>query len=614
VLRGVIPETPTAMGSKKLAVSPHLGLAGVVLVGFVAYASLAHFVSTPRIFFDELLYLEAADSLASGEGLEVRGEPYVRGVLYPLLLAPLLWIAPDREAAYELAKLLNALVFVLAAIPVFSLARRLLPAWPSVGVASLSIAVPSAVYVTVVMTESLSYLTACCALLAIQLAVERPTALRQGAALAAIALAFLTRAQFVALYAAYLLALALVVLLVPARRAESRRLLVALWPTALSVVVGLVAFVVTPLARGDSPLDSIGDYDAIVRVFDPLSMAEWLVYHVAGLELYLAVVPVAVAPIVCSAYFARARGGSERHGAFLATFVAVNAAVLLLVAFVVANYEDTELGIDRLHDRYLFYVVPLWLILLFSWIRSGAPRPVRAAGLGASLALLLAVVFPYRELDIEDGTRLFSATGTALPAAIRELAGSAFVGGIVVVLLTAGLVAAALRRPEKAARVSIGALVAVFVLNGLLVWARAYNPPERDVFDGARLERRWVDERVPEGASVALVQAPCSGAVLERDSFYVTEFFNSSVRQVVDVGGEFPTGRLDGRGRVLLNSGKALEADHVVAQPGVPIRGRRVGSGTSAGLVLWKINGPVRIDGAASPGDLVRRACGGSGA
>ena len=591
-----------------------IGLAVVILLGFVTYASLAHFVVTPRIFFDELLYLEAADSLVSGEGLDVRGEPYVRGILYPLLLAPLLWIAPDREVGYELSKLLNVLLFVLAAIPVFFLARRLLPAWQSLGVAALSIAVPSSVYVTVVMTESLSYLSVCCALLAIQLAVERPSALRQGAALVAIAIAFLTRSQFIALYAAYLLALALIVLLVPARRTTPGRLLAVLWPTALSVVAGLVAFVVTPLARGDSPLDSIGDYDAVVRVFDPVSIAEWLVYHAAGLELYMAVVPVAVAPIVCFAYFARARAGSERHGAFLATFVAVNAALLLLVAFVVANYEDTELGIDRLHDRYLFYVVPLWLILLFSWIRAGAPRPVRAAGLGASLALLLAVAFPYRELDIEDGTRLFSATGTALPAAIRELAGSALAGGIVVVLLTALLIAAALGRPEKAARVSIGALVAVFVLNGLLVWARAYNPPERDVFDRTRLERRWVDERVPEGASVALVQAPCAGAVLQRDSFYVTEFFNSSVGQVVDVGGEFPTGRLDGRGRVLLNSGKALEADHVVAQPGVPIRGRRVGSGTSAGLVLWEIDVPVRIDGAASSGDLVRRACGGSGA
>jgi len=544
--------------------------------------------------------------------LEVRGEPYVRGVLYPLLLAPLLWIAPDREVGYELAKLLNALVFALAAIPVFFLARRVLSAWPSVVVAALSIAIPSAVYVTVVMTESLSYLTACCALLAIQLAVERPTATRQGAALLAIGLAFLTRTQFVALYGAYLVALALMVIFAPARRTTSRRLLVALWPTALSIAVGLVAFVVRPLVQGDSPLDSIGDYDAIVRVFDPVTIAKWLVYHVAGLELYLAVVPLAIAPIACAAYLARARQGSEPHGAFLATFVAVNVALAVLVAFVVANYEDTGLGIDRLHDRYLFYVVPLWLILLISWVRSGAPRPRAAAALGVGFALLLAVLFPYRELDIEDGTRLFSAVGTAVPAAVRELAGSALVGGIAVVLLAAGLIGAAFRRPEKAARVAIGALAAVFVLNGLLVWARAYNPPERDVFDGTRLERRWVDARVPEGASVALVQAPCADAVLERDSFFVTEFFNSSVRQVVEIGGDFPTGRIDADGQVLLDSGATLDADHVVAQPDVPVRGRRIVEGTDAKLVLWEVDGPVRLAETGSTADLIGRACRGS--
>jgi hypothetical protein len=56
-----------------------------------------------------------------------------------------------------------------------------------------------------------------------------------------------------------------------------------------------------------------------------------------------------------------------------------------------------------------------------------------------------------------------------------------------------------------------------------------------------------------------------------------------------------------------------LEADYVVAQPGVRVRGRRLAEGTNARLVLWDTSGAVRVDGAASTGDLVRAACSDSG-
>ena len=62
-----------------------------------------------------------------------------------------------------------------------------------------------------------------------------------------------------------------------------------------------------PVARGDSPFDSLGEYDTTAKAPDPLEAAKWLVHHLAGLDLYLAVVPFAVAPIVLAAWFARAR-------------------------------------------------------------------------------------------------------------------------------------------------------------------------------------------------------------------------------------------------------------------------------------------------------------------
>ena len=99
--------------------------------------------------------------------------------------------------------------------------------------------------------------------------------------------------------------------------------------------------------------------------------AKWLVYHLANLELYLAVVPFAVAPIVLSLVYRRARDGSERHAAFIALFVSANATFLVLVA----GFNSTIWAGERLHDRPLFYVVPLWLVVLFVWLAEGLPRP-----------------------------------------------------------------------------------------------------------------------------------------------------------------------------------------------------------------------------------------------
>jgi dolichyl-phosphate-mannose-protein mannosyltransferase len=589
----VLPDTSTQQpGTTGRLRSPVAALVATVLVCFALTAAVSSLVETPRIFYDELIYMEAAASLAEGEGLQVRDEPYAYGLGYPTILAPLVAIAGDRETAYTLAKLLNALLFALTAVPAYLVARRLLGPWPSIGVAALSVAVPSTVYVSVVMTESLAYLASTWALLAIVLALERPTVLRQVAALAAIGVAILARPQFFSIYAAYLLALVLAQWLLPERGLDWRGLRM-LWPTGASLALGVLLFVLGPLLRGERPGDVFGQYDTLLRSYDVATLGKWLVQHAAGLELYLAVVPVAVSPIVLTLFFARAREGSERHAAFVAAFATLNAAALAVASIVVTTQDDPGLEIDRLHDRYLFYVVPLWLIVLVWWIVNGAPRPRTPMRVGIALAAVLALLFPYRDLDLEDGVKLFSGPGTAFPAAVDEIAGSTIVGAVVTLLLVGLLLVAAWRGATKAA---VWALVVVFAVNSLLVWGRAFNPPEGAVFADQGLERRWVDERVPEGASVTMLESSCDGSVLERDSYFLTEFFNGSIGDVLDLVDRQPAARIAADGTVL-EDGAPLEADYVVAQPGARLQGTRLGSGTAAGLELWRVSGPVRVEG-----------------
>jgi Dolichyl-phosphate-mannose-protein mannosyltransferase len=572
-------------------------LAAVILVGFIVYAVVAHFVRTPRIFYDELVYMEASESFSAGDGLQVRDQPYDYGPLYPVLLAPLHLIAADREGVYELGKALNAFLFALAAIPIYLLARRLLAAGPSVAVAVLSVVVPSSVYVTVVMTESLAYLTFSWAVLAIVLALERPTVGPQLAALAAIGVSFLARPQFALLYLAFVAALVLAFFLDPERRREgARRHLSRLWPVWASAVLGFALFVLRPLARGDSPREALGDYDVLYRSYDLALLAKWLVWHLSALELYLAVVPVAIAPIVVGIYLARARAGSARHAAFVSAFIAVNAFAIAVVAAVVTYQDSPELEIDRLHDRYLFYVVPLWLIVLVAWIEEGVPRPRRMVMVGAGCTLILGALFPFHDLDLENGVKLFSAVGSALPAAVKELGGSTLVGALAVLALITVLLATVLTRPSRAAvRTAVATLVAVFLLNGLLVYGRAFNPPEADVFAASTTERLWVDRHVPDGASVTLLQSSCEDAPLERDSYILTEFFNSSVREVVRIDGDLRGAGLADDGSVVLRTGRYVEASYVVAQPGLRLHGAELAKGTTVGLVLWNVGGRIRV-------------------
>ena len=216
---------------------------GAIIVGtFLVYALLTTGIDGPRVHPDEELYTMGASSLAAGQGLTLRGQPFGFGPLFPAMLAVIIRLAGSVDAAYDWFKFANALCFALVAVPVYLLARRLVSAWWAVVAAGLSVAIPSAISVGTVMTESLSYLAAAWALYAIVLALERPSVVRQLAVLAAVAAAFFTRPQYGILYATWIGALVILWLIAPSTRPRTRADLIRFWPTALPLVLGMIAF------------------------------------------------------------------------------------------------------------------------------------------------------------------------------------------------------------------------------------------------------------------------------------------------------------------------------------------------------------------------------------
>jgi hypothetical protein len=294
-------------------------------------------------------------------------------------------------------------------------------------------------------------------------------------------------------------------------------------------------------------------------------------------------------------------------------FLSVNVCLLSLVA----AFDSIEFR--YLHDRYLFYVVPLWLVVLFLWLVSAERRPRIAVAIGMGLALLPAVL-PLAEQREHTGGWRFNALGSSVAKVVADAVHSDAAARLVLSALGLVLVGSVLLLRARAAPVVVGALTLAFAVNGAAAWATAVDPPQSKVFAGAASSRSWVDERVPPGASVTMLYVPCDGLVtadrleLTSNSFLMTEFFNSSIGPTVSVGAE-PSGstHLDADGSVLLGSGKHLEADYVLAQPGLRVHGRRIAEGTSARLALWHVGGAVGIDGLRPRDRLTHAACAGNG-
>src|SRR5215207_1481688 len=280
-------------------------LATLVLVSAAVRLELALGDPGPWIFSDELYYAELAKSGAAGGFAlrEVRVDILSLGPVYPLLIAPAYALFERIPDAYDAARAINAVVMSLAALPAYLLARRVLDVLHSLGAALLTVALPSMLYTTVIMTENAFYPVFLACVLVMALALERPTVVRQLAVLALVLVAFLTRRHGIVLLPAYgtaILALAIAEGFAgppgsKARWKASAELLMKFALTLAVVVVAASAFLLYQLAGGRSPTDSLlGNYASLRgRQYSFDAVFRWSLYHLGELDLYLGFAPLA---------------------------------------------------------------------------------------------------------------------------------------------------------------------------------------------------------------------------------------------------------------------------------------------------------------------------------
>jgi Dolichyl-phosphate-mannose-protein mannosyltransferase len=577
-----------------------LAVGALVVLALVGYGALSTFVAAPRVFGDEVIYLDAGDSLADGHGLRVQDHAYGRGPGYPATIAPIASITQDRSAVYFWAKLANALWFALSAIPIYLLARRLLSRRWSLGVAALSLLIPSSIYIGLVMTDSLAYLVGLFALYAIVLAVERPTWQRQLGVPLAVGLAYLVRPQFAVLYPAYLLA----------GVAAERRRLRDLWVSAAVTVAGLAALGTFVAVDGSATL---GDYAFLWRSYDLDGVARMVDYHYAELGLYLGLIPLLLLPAVIAVLYRRARAGSAAHRAFLVVFVATTL-LALLVAAVFASSPSSQ---GRLYDRYVFYVVPLWLIAGAAWLREGAPLPRRAVLIGTTVSLGALAALPFDVYVVDDASKELHAAGTPIWTNLGDLAvAHGQTGHRAIFVVTAIAAALVLLTPRRRSWALALPVVAVFVANSFLLWSHGIEDNNGDVFGSdTAAARSWIDRVVPGDESVTMLDIQPSCQRRLSYAYLLTEFFNDRVDSMSQVGvpayGGLPKDTVDvnDAGRLVQSDGRILRARWIVAPSGVKVFGRPVAEGTVDHLVLWHVpDGDVEL-AARSNAQAAAQAC-----
>ena len=563
-----------------------IALGAIVAVATVVHALLGLGLPSPWIVPDELIYSELAKSLGAGGWPRIRDEAgFVVGPAYPAILAPVWGLVDDTSTAYTLSKVLNALILSFTAVPAYFLARRFVDTADAVLVAALSVAVPSLVYAGTLMTEVALYPAFVLALLAIAVAVERPTGASQAAAFATIGLAASIKMLAAVLLVAYVAAAALYHWL------DSRgtgnwlgRMRAYSLTFAALAIVGLAAGVLA-LASGRGPADTLGAYAVVLDNIDLSAIPRWTALHVAELDLYLAVIPFAATVGACAQGFRTNARDSERLLA--AVVVPVCAALLVTVAAFASTStpggEGYPENVSRLHERSTFFLAPLFLLGLVVFLRHRTTRSLVMSAIVGVAALLPALI----PIDDFDGNVRFQALALVpwveLGDAAWPLGVLAFTGAL------GGFFLLALRA-RWPARLVVVPVVLVFVgvtaaAHSSMQWASQWT---RSAAWGTTPD--WVDAAVPAGSTVSVLWAEPPGEHFvdlapRHRIVLVGEFFNRSLGSVYELGSPMPYG--------LPTTEVALAGDRVVTAEGRPAD---LGSFLLAPCYVRVVGAPVARD------------------
>ena len=549
---------------------------------------------------DEAIYGELGQSLYASGKLELLGGPTAFvSLLYPALVGLPLHLL-GLEDGYVALKALQALVMSLTAVPIYLWGRSLMPPRFALAAAALALAAPGLAYSGLLMSEVLFLPVLVTAAWGMAAALERPSLVRQGLLVALLAAAAATRLQALVLVPVLLTAVALKALF--DRDLRGARALVP----ALATLAGLgAAWGLWRLFDGGPWAGLLGIYASVASgSYEAAGAARFSLYHLGDVLLLTGVVPVA-ALILLAVESARTRESSPAVRAYVAVAVSLTAWLVVEVGVFASRF------VGRLAERNLLGLAPVLFLALMAWLARGAPRPRVGTSALALLLLLPLLALPLNELVSEEALpdaftlvplyrlaqwrpgvdlELVVAVGGAVLLAAFALLPRRLVG-LLPVVLAAGLAGASAAASDEVA--------------------------QRSRYDHERLlggERGWIDAAA-SGPVVYLYAGESYWNGVWQQVFWSRRLRAVSTLPGTKVPGPLPQTEVAPRpdGRLALGGGRVLDARSVVASAshafvGTPVARIRQRDVDQAGLVLWRLQEPMRlssvITGVRPDGDM----------
>ena len=479
----------------------------LVAVSAVIRFVLALQVPAPFIFQDELLYSELAKSFGATGHFALRDVPGLAGVgpVYPVLISPAYALFDNLPHAYAAAKAINSVLMSLAAVPAYLIARRLLSSALSFAAAALAVSIPGLMYSGTIMTENAFYPIFLLWFLALVLTLERPTIPRQIALFVLLGLAYETRSQAVALVPALVTAFGLTIVfdgLFARGRSRARAMLeraASFWFSWLVLAAGAVFFVVVEIGvRGQTVSGSL------LKTYSPLGsvnytaagVARWFLYLVSEMDIVVGVLPFAAFLVIVALACHRGHTSPALRAFAFATLAASFWLFLEVGAFASSPYSQ------RLQERNVFYLMPLFVTALVVWAARGAGRTGAATSVAAMVAAALTGIVPVTAfLSSNAVTDSFGLLAVWRPQ-IHFTVPLEWVTPAIV-LIAIGVAAFFLLLPPRLALLAPALVLLFFAFSNREVEA-FIGQAGRDSRDaGSQTGRDWIDRAVGRDAQVA---------------------------------------------------------------------------------------------------------------